>query len=177
MNPGLYVPTTDSVDLDHKGILGFGTWLSDGCGHADLQYSTHIDTVSFGGLTIDNQAFASLVENPPKKKIFRKKFPHDGIAGMTGRSGLLGHHGWVKNLCTQRKLEECRFGLALGTAGTGKQVFGGVDHSLFDGELTTPRYRGWEGGWHANVVLDGKTTVIAKRSMGLFDSGTANVSH
>jgi pepsin A len=150
INPGFYKPSSESKSLHHNGTLGYSTWLKNGCGLADLQFSTFVDRVGMLGLVAEHQAFGSLVDEPPEG--FKKQFPHDGIAGMSSGS-IYGHKTWFENVCDQNLVEECRFGLALGTGGTGQQIFGGIDESLFDSELTHTPYR---EGWQVNVVINGK---------------------
>ena len=68
-----------------------------------------------------------------------------------------------------------RIGLALGTAGLGKQILGGVDHSLFEGELTTITTSLNPAGWPVNFVVNGTKSLVFNSIVHQFDSGTANV--
>jgi pepsin A len=66
INPGLYRPSTKSKSLHHTGILSYGTWQKNGCGAADLQFSTYVDVVGMPGLVAAHQAFGSLIGEPPE---------------------------------------------------------------------------------------------------------------
>lgn len=66
-------------------------------------------------------------------------------------------------------------GLALGISGVGKQILGGVDHSLFSGDLTKITTSLNPSGWPVDFVVNGTKTITEKSILGQFDSGTANV--
>lgn len=80
INPGRYQPSSKSIDLhktyDHADI-GYGTMLKDGCGTAGYRGKGYMDTLTLpGGLIIEDQAFASLLEEPNRPQ--SKQLPHDG---------------------------------------------------------------------------------------------------
>lgn len=69
-------------------------------------------------------------------------------------------------------MSACRFALAFKTDGTGEQILGELDSSLFNGSLATaPSSDEWYA--QGDIVVGG--TVIAKNQQILLDSGTANV--
>lgn len=170
INPGAYKPSSKSVALNGTYFDDFGTWREDGCGTAPLLSHGYMDDVTMLGLTVENQAIFSLVESPPKN--YTKNFPNDGIFGTSIGTGH-GRVGWMDNLCKRGTIEECRYGLAFGTAGTGNMIVGTLDDSLFEGNLT--KIPVTNNGWPANVVVNGTKTIIPRREM-TFDCGTANVS-
>ena len=170
VNRELYVPSKHSKDLNHSGVLEYGTWKQNGCRSAKVKYDAYLDTVAMLGLAAQNQTFGKVVE--PNGSL--TKFPHDGIAGMIGEATISGKKTWIKNLCEQGQIKECRFGLAFGTSGRGRMIIGGVGRGLLDADLTTPAPPDIYG-WKANVVINGTRTLISNRTMGPFDSGTATV--
>jgi hypothetical protein len=66
--------------------------------------------------------------------------PFDGLIELSGTIPMFGDvlnsTAWFHNLCDQVSLDECRFGLALETDGTGEQYLGKFEHGHFDGDLS-----------------------------------------
>ncbi|KAK5110053.1 hypothetical protein LTR62_006297 [Meristemomyces frigidus] len=138
INPDLYQPSHASVDLEITGTLGYSTVLENGCGVANVSYREYADTVSFAGLTAQNQTFAAVIAKPPPNNGTITQFPHQGIVGFSStraNATQLGAVPFFQTLCDDRSVKECRLGLALGTEGDGTQVLGGIDHELFDGSM------------------------------------------
>ena len=101
--------------------------------------------------------------------------------GMSVGTDFFSGHGtgWFENLCNGGGVPDCHFGMALGTSETGAFVFGGIDETLYEGDLTpvgVPSYGGnATSHWRANIVINEKELLIPHREIGLFDSGTANI--
>ena len=175
VNPGLYIPSSASQNLGQSGALRYGTTEEDGCGSADIAYNTFADCVSQQGLVAENQTFGDVYATPPPNNGTITQFPHDGLvgfAGVTPNETQLGGRPFFQTLCDQGRVEECRFGLAFGTEGVGKQIFGGVNSSLFAGKLETAAV---QKQWLVNgSAIAGKEVISNQRI--ILDSGTANVS-
>lgn len=122
--------------------------------------------MTFAGLTVQKQAIGIFSED--------NSGPQGGIIGFSGL-GMSSIHepGWFNNLCNEKALDQCRFGLAYGTNKTGKQIIGSVDDSLFKGELTVaPRaHPGW--AVMGDVTLGGK--LVDKDALLVTDSGTDRI--
>ena len=119
---------------------------------------------------------------PPNKQTV-SVFPHQGLVGFGGTKASetqLGGVPFFQQLCDQGVVEECRFGLAYGTSGKGKQILGGVDHSLFDGPLHKSPVNlavGTTVAIQGDLVYfdkNGDHKRVADQSI-VFDSGTSNV--
>lgn len=80
----------------------------------------------------------------------------------------------MTSLYRQGQIDEPRFGLALGTNGTGKFVLGGVDHSLFDGDLTHTHVTG--GEWMVGAYVTSKGSKLGENQTLWLDSGGPSVS-
>jgi hypothetical protein len=79
---------------------------------------------------------------------------------------------FMESLCAQNVLEECRFALALTNSGTGEQVIGTVDTSMFEGSMTVaPIITGW--ALKGDLTIDG--VIFEKEILVELDSGTATV--
>ncbi|KAF2860896.1 acid protease [Piedraia hortae CBS 480.64] len=176
VNPGLYKPGSESSDLQHAGDLGYATVNVNGCGKAKIHYNTFEDAVTQGQLTAHKQALGNIVATPPPDNGTITTLPHDGLVGFgvpqAGQTQM-GGKPFFSSLCEQKSVDKCRFGLAYGTDGTGAQILGGVDNSLFDGDLKTSSS---DTTWNAqcSVKINNKDSVSENQKV-LFDSGTANV--
>ena len=138
VNPELYTPSPKSHNLHQRGRLQFYSAQADGCGFADVKYKTFTDEACFAGMTSRNQTLAEVVKTPPPNHETISKFPHDGLVGLGGTNAsqtVLGGTPFFQQLCDQGAVKECRFGIAYGTEGRGKQILGGVDSELYHGEL------------------------------------------
>lgn len=179
VNPGLYKPSSKSVNLNRSTELEYGTAQSNGCGFADIKAAEYTDQVSVAGYTVKNQTFGTVIKTPPPDNSTITQFPGQGIVGLMGvtRSDTVtGGVPFFQHLCNRNIVPECRFGLALGTNGKGKQVVGGFDSSLFHGTpVTTPLYHRFE--WVIDGGLDPalgvKQTQLQQHI--LLDVGTSNV--
>lgn len=180
INPGLYKPSSHSENLHQTGHLQYATTQADGCGYADIKYHTYSDTVSLAGLTASNQVFAEVINSTPPNPQTVTVFGHDGLVGFGGTLASqtqLGGTPFLQQLCDEGVVKECRFGLAYGTQGRGKQILGGVDISLFDGKLAfSPINPGATVGITGDVVYKNEHGSGKLKSQVLvLDSGTANV--
>lgn len=108
---------------------------------------------------------------------------HDCLVGFAGRgTSEWGTNSLFHTLCNQGKLHACCFALALNTDGTGTQVIGELDQTLYQSELTkvplTPnnfygRRRDSEWWVVADIILGGE--VFYSNAYIAFDSGTVNI--
>jgi hypothetical protein len=99
--------------------------------------------------------------------------PHDGIAGFSGQivPGF-NQTPFFHTLCNEGHVAECRFGFALESNATGKQILGGVDRSLFQGELSvTPIIQEWF--LLGDIAVNDK--ILLQDALIELDSGTANI--
>jgi hypothetical protein len=102
------------------------------------------------------------------------EFPHDGLVGFGGtfaNETQLGGVPFFQTLCNQGVVDQCRYGIAFGTNGTGVQVLGGVDKHLVEGDFVDVDASDTPTG---SVVAGGKKVLTDQ--LLVFDSGTANVS-
>lgn len=125
------------------------------------------DTVSFGSL--------SSIQTVGSAK-GAAQIPGDGIVGFAGAAVAQFPNGaapWFHTLCNDGKVTSCRFGIVLGNDGTGTQVLGELDTSLFEGDLTTTSVV-QEWAIFADLALDGK---IIKPDVPVeLDTGTATIT-
>lgn len=116
------------------------------------------------------------VEGPNRSSWFPA---FQGLAGFTTNNQKqldVGGRTLISNLYAQGQIDELRFGVAFGTAGTGTIVLGGVDHSLFEGELVYQPVNGGEWMFGNMSVTTNGSTVIEKQEVWL-DTGGPAVSH
>ncbi|MCJ1442906.1 MAG: hypothetical protein MMC23_003403 [Stictis urceolatum] len=167
MNPGLYKPSAGSKNLHQNFRISYATTNPDGSGSESASGPKYQDLISLSGsnLSVSAQTLGSITspQSPPT-------FPHDGLIGFGSEDGsALRASPWFHSLCNEGALDECRFGLAFGTQGTGMQYFGSVESSEFTGELTSAPITGeWE--LQGDIVLNGK--VIESGADIITDSGT-----
>ncbi|KAF7549998.1 hypothetical protein G7046_g8156 [Stylonectria norvegica] len=157
VNPDLYIPSAASEDLNETKRFFYITTQENGCGEADIQARKFNDTVTLAGLKAVGQRIGSIIATPPPNSAIITQFPHQGIVGLAGSTATqtpLRGVPFFQTLCNQGQVEECRFGLAFGTKGHGRQIFGGVDH---------------RGGIDANLTEYTGVQEI------MFDSGTSNI--
>lgn len=127
------------------------------------------DTVKFGSTTV-YQTVGSAASLPDGTNLI----PTDGIVGFSGLmvSNFEGASPYFHSLCDQGQLDQCRFGITLGDNGTGTQVLGALDKSLFEGRLTTTEIV-YEWFMYADIALDDH--IIAKNAPIELDTGTATI--
>jgi cathepsin D len=189
LNPGLYTPSPASENLNKTFNVTFGTTNTNGSGTetVGVLYSSETfltesqilgpiykDIVRLDGtsLSVPEQALGEVtVPTTPS-------FSYDGLIGFGSPiSDALNSTPWFQSLCEQDSLDECRFGLALQTDGTGEQYFGNIEHGRFNGPLSVtsllydPYYDTYfEWATYGDIAANGK--VIARDSIIEFDSGT-----
>jgi hypothetical protein len=181
VNPGLYKPSPKSHNLHETGQLQYLTTDANGCGFANISYSTFTDTVNFAGLTAHNQTFAEVKKTRPPNAGTITQFRHPGLAGFAGTKAdqtQLGGVPFFQTLCNQGVVNECRFGLAFGISGMGKQILGGVDKTLFTSELSEAPFESKKSNLvHGSIVYQNSKEEQAtlKDQFFVFDSGTSNI--
>jgi len=139
VDPGLYQASSASVDFHKSGTINYATAQPDGCGLANISYNTFQDNVTLAGLTA-HQYVGSIIKKPEPNNETITVLPHQGIVGFSAvlaNETSLGGVPFFWNLCQSDAVKDCRFGLALETNGTGQQILGGIDESLFHGPLQT----------------------------------------
>lgn len=122
LNPGVYRPGSTAEDTGTPFSITFATTNSDGSGTETLTGEVWRDVVGISGdstLTVPNQELGNTTSPSTPS------FPHDGLVGFAFGSAFNGTP-WFLNLCSEKKVDECRFGLAYRTDGTGEQYFGFV---------------------------------------------------
>lgn len=100
--------------------------------------------------------------------------PANGIVGFSGSevSNFDGPRPFFQSLCDQGQIEECRFGIALGSEGKGKQIIGALANSLYQGDLITTSIL-FEWFFYADIALGGR---IIKQNVPVeLDTGTATI--
>lgn len=96
-----------------------------------------------------------------------------GIVGLDADNVDIAGGAFFGDACKEKHVDECRFGMAFGTSGTGKAVFGGLDKALFSGHLVnTHLVKGMYNEWviPGAVALNG--TVVEKNISYTFDTGS-----
>lgn len=97
-------------------------------------------------------------------------FPHDGLIGYASQGGASLHDKpFMQSLCSTGALSSCRFGLALGTDGTGQLHYGTVDTTSFSGELTAVKV---DSLWSVPGGVTVNGTVVSDNQELITDSGT-----
>lgn len=99
-----------------------------------------------------------------------------GLLGFTTNNEVqvgVGGRTLISSLYAQGQIDELRFGTAFGTAGTGTMVLGGVDHSLFEGDLVYQRVNGGEWMFGNMSVTANGSAVLEKQEVWLDTGGPA----
>lgn len=186
MNPGIYVPGKTSENLNITFENTYGTTSKDGTGSATVSTTSfnngailtmelqqivgdlYSDEVTFGGLTATQIVGSANGISPLEKS---------GIAGFSGQRfnqfpASSNATPFFQSLCDQKKVSECRFGLALSDDGTGTQILGELDTSLYNGDLVVaPIIENWV--LFGDLVVGGE---VLERDMPIeLDSGTATI--
>ena len=125
-------------------------------------------------MTVSAQPLGSTTRWSPTTK---PAFPvGDGLIGFGDGSTLgSGVQGWFSNLCSAQQVDECRFGLAFGTDGTGTQYYGGVETSVQDKLVTVPIDGLWS--FSGDLVVGGASgaKVVQSDVSIQLDSGTGTI--
>lgn len=126
------------------------------------------DVVTFGGLTA-----TQIVGSANGTSLL----PKSGIVGFSGQRfnqfpASSSATSFFQSLCNQKKVSECRFGLALSDDGIGTQILGELDTSLYTGDLVVaPIIEKWV--LPGDLVVSG---VVQERDLPIeLDSGTATI--
>ncbi|KAL5347490.1 hypothetical protein ACLOAV_007802 [Pseudogymnoascus australis] len=168
VNPGIYVPgkTSEKLDITFKNT--YGTTSKDGTGSATIVGDLYSDEVTFGGLTA-----TQIVGSANGTSLL----PKSGIVGFSGQRfnqfpASSSATPLFQSLCNQKKVSECRFGLALSDDGTGTQILGELDTSLYTGDLVVaPIIENWV--LPGDLVVSGE---VQERDLSIeLDSGTATI--
>ncbi|KAM3074119.1 hypothetical protein ACMFMG_003059 [Clarireedia jacksonii] len=174
LNPGLYKPSIQSVNLNSTFEVTYGTTTGGGAGSTSetIIGALYNDTATFQSLTVTSQTIGIAGAN----NTANSTYPGQGIIGL-GNPAFSGSGAtpFFHNLCEQGSIEECRFGLALHTNDTGSLTLGGLDFNLVPGgnaALTkVPLVLEWFA--YGDIVLDGK--YVFKDAPLEFDSGTTGI--
>ncbi|KFY31701.1 hypothetical protein V493_00881 [Pseudogymnoascus sp. VKM F-4281 (FW-2241)] len=152
VNPGIYIPGKISENLNIAFENTYGTTSKDGTGSATIVGDLYSDEVSFGGLSAVQIVGSANGSSPLEKS---------GIAGFSGQ-----------RFSQLPAISECRFGLALSDDGTGTQILGELDTSLYTGNLVVaPIIENWVVP--GDLVVGGE---VQERDMPIeLDSGTATI--
>ncbi|TQS31975.1 hypothetical protein Golomagni_07724 [Golovinomyces magnicellulatus] len=184
LNPGVYKPSSGSVNTGRPFHIGYATTNPDGSGELSVRISAIIlevftnvfekasgkvyqDVITQLGanLTVKKQYLGAITKptSPPT-------FPNDGLIGYSGiNSAALNENPFFHSLCEQGSLSACRFGLALKPDQTGTLYYGTVATDQFAGALTSVKIKD-EWVVSGDITLKGKT-VFASQTI-LTDSGT-----
>lgn len=168
LNYGVYRASVFSKNLHQNYTATFYTTQSDGSGSEVITGPLYDDLVGIAGLNVYNQEFGTIGTSDPSVQ-----FPHAGLVGFGGQDeSAFNGTPWFQNLCDQKKIPQCRFGLAFNTDGTGVQVYGFDDSTRYKGNLTVvPTVDEWI--IYGDVVVNGKVIELDRN---LFtDSGTTTV--
>lgn len=167
LNPRIYQPGPNSQDTGNSFRVGYSTTNPDGSGSETATGEIYTDLIAQHGtdLSVAQQTLGA-ISSPQSPDTF----PHQGLIGYAGSdSAQLGGTPFIHSLCEQNSLDECRFGLALKTDGTGTLYYGGVQSTAFSGSLATASISGeWETT--GDITVGGKTT--QSRASIITDSGT-----
>ncbi|KAE9373114.1 acid protease [Stipitochalara longipes BDJ] len=175
LNPGKYKPSPASQTMNSNFTIEFGSTNPDGSGFENVTGPIFKDLVSLDGtgLFVASQALGAATLD---------FCPFDGIIGLADDIPMfpdsLNSTTWFATLCHQGSLDECRFGLALETDGTGEQYLGKIEHDRFEGDLSvTSVYYDFEYEayvqWFAMGDLAANGEVVGRDSVFIFDSGTS----
>lgn len=192
LNPGLYKPSLASENPHEIFNITFGTTNTNGTGtetvsvldssmkfltEHQISGSIYKDVVRLDetSLSVAEQALGEATDPPTPS------FSYDGLIGFgTPLGDVLNSTPWFESLCDQGSLDECRFGLALETDGTGEQYFGKVEHDRFKGPLsvTSLFYDAYfdlyfEWATYGDIAVNGKA--VERDVIVQFDSGTTVV--
>ncbi|KPI36780.1 uncharacterized protein AB675_11742 [Cyphellophora attinorum] len=181
LNNGVYVPskyetafngnTTFSISYEGVDRQGFGFETINGTVQNDL--------VSAGGLTVTNQTIGNSTsfeyfDVPP----LSSANPGDGIVGFCFQGDSVFEPPalpWFFNLCSQKLISACRFGLAFGTRGVGQLVVGKYAKKLIDGPVVSIPNIGGNSSYavYGDVTLN--DTIVLENQTIIMDVGTDNI--
>lgn len=103
--------------------------------------------------------------------------PNDGVVGFSGQRFVQfpdNSTTFFQSLCNEKLVDECRFALALTANGTGTQVLGELDTSLYEGALAvTPSLL---GTWAIAADLHIGNKVVETNMILELDSGTSPIN-
>ena len=173
-----YEPGPASMNLHISGNHSYATAFANGCGEVNVSYHGYADRVSHAGLWVKNQHLYHIAKETPPNKQTLTEIPHDGIVGFAGNTtkySFLGGLPYLQNLCKESLVEECRFGLAFDTSGTGKEILGGIETDMIEGEMTVVETEG-HTQWSGTGTVTAKGSPIFENATVIFDTGTAGVS-
>ena len=189
LNSGIYNPTTSAKKIDGFNGSLYGTLpFGDTCFRPDSNYSVYSDAISVHGVRVADQRFASdLKASTPALQKQVVEYPHDGILGLAGgTSEKTSFEGlpFLQSLCNQSRIDECRFGLALGPDANASLILGGVANELMEGEVASATLiePGYWWAVNGNVTVNGETSTSFGGEIDLtdqsfsIDSSMANVS-
>ncbi|KAL3422802.1 Gastricsin [Phlyctema vagabunda] len=170
LNPGVNISSPESINTNVTFSNGYGTTKNDGTGTSIINGTIILDTMSFGGLKT-TQPIGITSEDETKTP----PFPGDGIVGFSGdmfKQFPGNTPSFFQSLCESGKLDECRFGLVLGAEEAGTLVLGGLDSSLYIGDITVaPAITGWVIA--GDLAINGD--IVATDLVIEMDSGTATI--
>ncbi|KUJ16902.1 acid protease [Mollisia scopiformis] len=167
VNAGLYKPSSTSKSINATFDNTYATTSSDGTGTGDVVGILYMDRVSFGTLSatqmVGEATGAAMI-------------PSDGIVGFAGKMFWQfpdNSTSFMQTLCTQGKVSECRFGLALANENNGSLIMGQLDTDMYTGDLAVgPIY---QTGWATKMDLAVNGTIVTRDISVELDSGTATI--
>lgn len=122
IDPGYYKPSTNVKPyITKKYAIEYEGVTKAGEGFELINGTALLDNVTVGGLTVKHQALANITAykffdldgaQAPHRALAR-----DGIIGFGSQNGSTftpQAESWFYNLCAQKSVDECRFGLAFG---------------------------------------------------------------
>ncbi|KAF8857221.1 acid protease [Acephala macrosclerotiorum] len=167
VNPGLYKPSKSSKSLNTTFNNTYGTTSSDSTGNGTVVGTLYEGEMSFGSLTA-TQITGSATGT--------WDVPGDGIVDFSGSLFWQfpdNSTSFMQSLCTQGKVSECRFGLALENENTGSLILGELDTEKYTSDLTVgPIYLTC---WATIMDLALNGTVVTHDLTVELDSGTATI--
>ncbi|KAE8445245.1 hypothetical protein EG329_013617 [Mollisiaceae sp. DMI_Dod_QoI] len=167
VNPGKYKSSQSSKALNTTFSNSYGTTSGDGTGNGTVVGSLYFDEVSLGSLTA-----TQMIGSATGPAVI----PNDGIVGFSGPLFWQfpdNSTSFMQSLCTQGKVSDCRFGLALEDENTGSLIMGELDTEMYTGNLTVaPIYI---TGWATLMDLAVNGTIVAQDLTVELDSGTATI--
>jgi pepsin A len=122
------------------GDMKYIDLLGRQCVSSEINGMEYTDVMTAEGLEVQDQQFARLLQNETTNNGNMTGFPQDGMIGLSEPYKGFAADTFVQNLCLQGKLTECRFGLALNTAGAGSLIFDGLKENELENKRTATNF-------------------------------------
>ena len=141
INPGSYDKSELSADLG-PSPYAINTTFGKHCISMDIASEVKLTTMALPVVKVEN-VMCDYISPETSDAAPATPFPHDGVLGIAGPSP---EGTFISMLYAVDQSLQHRYGLALGTTGTGSLILGGFDKDIA-GDMQTARYTSPQAYW------------------------------